>query len=158
MSRLLPQNTFMYLRNLVNTTLPIVGIDTHLYIPTNLTTVESLDIYQTPDDLEFVHYECQTYIDWNANVYRLRKRGLFVEKAVPILCYLPTQATNVLTQEVENIEIFKNSDIVINPEYNTSDRYIGTEEFELADNYTQHFSDALIFRVFSIVPRRIKGN
>ncbi len=158
MSKLIPLNTYSYLRKLVNVALPIVGIDCDLYIPdaASFTTQEGIDIYATQADYTFTHYECQVFIDWSPNVYRLRKRGLFVENDLPILCYLPTKATNDSGDEID-IEIFKDSYISIDPEFNTSDRYVGTEEFILADNVTSHFSDAIIFRVFKLVPRR-KGN
>ena len=66
MSKLIPQRTMDALRNMVDVSLSVIGIDCTLYIPTvtSYNAAEKLDIYAVPSDYEYEEYTTQVYIEW----------------------------------------------------------------------------------------------
>ena len=154
MSRMIPQRTVDALRAQVNTSLENFGITCSLYIPTNLDTTEVDDIYQAPVDYEFTHYTTTCYIDWNPNIFRLKALGLFVEGELPIMVYLPYEATDD-SDVLVDIDILRHSYIGIEPQY-IPDNQEGAEEFELVDIVLDKFHDSAIVKTWKAVPRRFE--
>jgi hypothetical protein len=86
MSNILPQETIDVLRSFNDMIIEQVGIPCTLYVPNNLTALESQDLYTKPDDITFDKYEEQTvWVEWFAkDIVKLRKEGLFTEDELPI--------------------------------------------------------------------------
>ena len=162
MSRMIPQEVVNVMRNYVDVTLNNFGISCHLFVPTlaSYTEFEEKDAYATPEDLEYIHYQCVVFIEWGASVYRLKKLGLYTEGMLPIVARFGNRATAVSGSEageVVDVDICKNSYFTIEPEY-IPNNYVGAESFELVDEAIRGMHDAVIVKAFSIVPRRILGS
>jgi len=160
MSKLIPRATIDALRQNVNISLDVAGIDCTVYIPTNLSfgVAEKLDVWDTPDDLTYLSYSGMVFIDWSPKVRRLKQLGLFVEGSTPILAKFPHKLTPLTGSgagiEIE-VDIIKKSYFRISPEFVPSD-YAGTEDFEIVDIALPNFHDAIILKEYLIAPRRVE--
>jgi len=149
MSKMIPQETVDVMRNFVNVSVDIYGIDCELHIPNNLDTVETYDVYQKPSD--FVYDTTITtlvWIEWAPNKHRLRKLGLFVEDEIPMLAWFK------YVEGLQDVDIKIGSWFKIDPQY-VPDQY-DTEEFEIVDIIVPGMHDAVITKMFKIAPRRVK--
>jgi hypothetical protein len=59
MSGLIPQRLIDTVKTFNDLTVGLVGIDCTLYIPTNLTSIESKDMYATVEDVTYIEYQNQ---------------------------------------------------------------------------------------------------
>lgn len=160
MSRMIPRESIDQLRNYVDISLSAYGIDCILYIPTNVSynKAEKLDVFATPDSYEYLSYSTKVFINWSPNIWKLKKLGLFTEGQVPILAYLGNKAIaqeGSETGEEVNIDVGLHSYIKITPEY-IPDNHKGVEEFEVVNIGTPNMQDATIYKIYSLVPRRVK--
>ncbi len=161
MSKMVPRETIDALRHQVNVSLDNYGIDCHLFIPTTTSynTAENLDVFATPSDLTFIEYETTVFVEWGVSVYRLKKLGLYVEDMIPIIAHFGTTAKPVDGSDagsVVNVDICKGSYFTITPEY-IPNNYVGSDAFEIINEAIRGMHDAVITRVYSIVPRRVQG-
>ena len=156
MSHMLPRETVDCLRTQVNVSLDLYGIDCDLYVPNNLATTETYDIYQEPGDYTYDHYTTKVFIQWNPNIYRLKAKGLYVDGELPIIVRLPYTATDDDGETVA-VDILRHSYISIEPEYVPSN-YEGLEEFELVDIIVDKFHDKVVVKSFKAVPRRYEDS
>ena len=87
MSKLLPESVIDVYRSFNDIIIDLIGVSCDLYIPNNLTSLESNDAYTSPKDITYNKYINQVvWVTWfEKNVYRLKKLGMFVEGEVPIL-------------------------------------------------------------------------
>lgn len=152
MSKMIPQRSIDVFREFVDISLDIYGISCDLYIPNNLDTTETYDIYQKPADYEYDHYTSKVFIEWSPNIYRLKAMGLFVEGELPIICYFGNKATNDSEDEVD-VDILRHSYFSIEPQY-IPDLYTGFDEFELIDVMIKGMHDAVLVKSWKAVPRR----
>jgi len=146
MSGQLPKGTIDVLRSFNDLALAQFGITCTLYIPTNLTSVESMDMYQVPEDhLTYTTYRKQPlWIEFHVtNIHRLRKLGIYVEGENPIIARFKNDPQIVL-----------NSYIVIDTRY-IPDNY-DTDEFEVTDIITTNMYDSEIYTYCKMNPRRKK--
>lgn len=160
MSRQIPRASIDVLRDYVDISLTSYGIDCTLYIPTNTSysEAEKLDVFATPGDYSFLTYSAKVFIQWNPNIWRLKKLGLFTEGQIPILAYFPNKVTALEGSEAGTeieVDIVKTSYIRILPEYIPDDQK-GVEEFEVVNVGTPNMQDAVIVKIYSLVPRRVK--
>jgi len=160
MSLMIPRESIDQLRNYTDISLSAYGIDCTLYIPTNTSysDAEKLDVFVTPEDYSFLSYTAKVFISWIPNIWLLKKLGLYVEGQKPILAYLPNRATALGgSEEGEEVEIniVQHSYIKMLPEYIPDDQS-GVEEYEIINIGTPHIHDAVINRVYSLAPRRVK--
>jgi len=160
MSRMLPRESIDVLRDYVDISLTSYGIDCTLYIPTDVSysEAEKLDVFATPSDYSFLSYSAKVFIQWTPNIWRLKKLGLFVEGQVPILAYFPNKVTALEGSEAGTeveVDIVKTSYIRIPLEYIPDDQK-GVEEFEVINVGTPNMQDAVITKLYSLVPRRVK--
>jgi hypothetical protein len=152
MSKMIPRKTVDALRKQVNVSLDNYGITCDLYIPNNLATTETYDIYQKPADYTFDHYTTTVFINWNPNIYRLKAKGLYVDGELPIMVYFPYEATDD-DGELVAVDILRHSYFSIEPEFIPSN-YEGLEEFELVDIVVDKHHDKVVVKSFKAVPRR----
>jgi len=160
MSLIIPRRTIDALRNNVDVALDIVGMDCTLYVPTtaSLNAHEGNGIFEQPSDLTFLSYSAKCFIVWNPSKHRLRKIGVYTEDDVPMVIWLPNQATALEGSETGtevDVDIVQRSYIRINPEFipnNTTD----VTEFELVDMKIGGMSDASLVKAYKGVPRRIE--
>jgi hypothetical protein len=160
MSRMIPRESIDVLREYVDISLTSYGIDCTLYIPTNTSyaVAEKLDVFATPSDYSFLSYSAKVFIQWTPNIWRLKKLGLFTEGQVPILAYFPNKVIALEGSEAGSeveVDIVKTSYIKILPEYIPEDQK-GVEEFEVVNVGTPNMQDAVITKLYSLVPRRVK--
>lgn len=145
MSNQLPAATIDVLRTINDIIIGQVGISCTLYIPTNLTAVEPLDMYVTPSDLTFTEYLNQTvHIEFFvSDRYRLRKLGIFTENELPILARFKNVPEITLSSYIKvPIRYLPNS--------------IDVDELEVVDILMSSVYDAEIYRWFKMSPRRVK--
>lgn len=160
MSKMIPRRTIDALRWQVDVTLDNYGIDCELYIPTVLSynEAEDKDVFATPSDLEYTHYQTKVFIEWGVSVYKLKKLGLYIEDMIPLIAHFGNRATLMSDSgagDVIPVDICKHSYFTINPEF-IPNNYVGTESFEIVNEAIRGMHDAVITRVFSIVPRRVQ--
>lgn len=153
MSKMIPRRTIDVLRNFVDVSLDNYGFDVDLYIPTNIETLQPLDVYAEPTDLKYTHYTAKLFIEWHPSIYRLKNFGIYVEGELPIITYLPNQCTNDSDEEVD-VDILKGSYIKIPLEYIPND-FTKYTEFELVDLIVKHMHDAVLVKAYKAVPRRV---
>ena len=158
MSQMIPRRTIDTMRKQVNVSLDLFGIDCDLYVPNNLSTTETYDIYQAPADYTFDHYSTKVFINWNPNIYRLKAKGLYVDGELPIMVCFPYEVTDDDGDTVD-VEIHRHSYFSIEPEFVPDDFQgssgnTGFEEFELIDVVADKFHDAVIVKRWKAVPRR----
>ena len=145
MSKLLPQQVIDVVKTFNDLAIGLVGIDCTLYIPTNLTAIESKDMYETTVDITYkTWYNQQVWIEWSGkNVQRLRKLGVFVEGETPILV------------RFKNIpEVTLRSYIKLPVQY-IPETY-NTDEFEITDVVISNTYDNEIYRWYKLAPKRDK--
>lgn len=157
---MIPRASIDVLRDFVDVSLSAYGIDCTLYIPTDTSygEAEKLDVFATPGDYDFLSYSTKVFIEWTPNIWRLKKLGLFTEGQVPILAYFPNKVTALEGSEVGTeveVDIVKCSYIRILPEYIPDDQK-GVEEFEIVNVGSPNMHDAIITKMYSLVPRRVK--
>lgn len=160
MSRMVPRESIDQLRNYVDISLTSYGIDCTLYIPTDTSygEVEKLDVFAKPGDYSYLSYSAKVFINWMPNIWRLKKLGLFVEGQVPILAYFGNKATALEGSEAGeevDVDVVLHSYIRIEPEFIPSNQK-DVEEFEIVNMGTPNMQDAVLYKVFSLVPRRVK--
>ena len=153
MSKMIPQRTVNAMRQAVDVSLSMYGIDCDLYLPQNLEEAEPLDIYNHPDNFACKHYTTTVRIEWSPNIYKLKYYGLYVEGELPILVYLPRTAINVETGLTETVHILKKSYLQVAPQY-IHQNYIGNEQFELVDEIIKFIHDATLVQCWKAAPRR----
>lgn len=184
MSILIPRETIDALRNNVNVAMDIIGIDCTLYIPATASFYEAqkLDVFSTPQDLDYFAFSSKVFITWTPSTYMLKKLGLFVEGQLPIVARFGTKgtflgstkisphstlpgfpfpgtvdtelATYTLGEEAD-VEVSLQSYFRIVPEFvpgNTT----GTEDFEVVNVASAGMHDASLVRTYSAVPRRVR--
>lgn len=157
---MLPRESIDQLRNYVDISLSGYGVDCTLYIPTNTSysDAEKLDVFATPSDYSFLSYTAKVFINWTPNIWKLKKLGLFTEGQVPILAYLPNKVIALEGSEAGDevsVDITPHSYVRILPEYIPDDQK-GVEEFEIVNIGTPNIQDAIIYKIYSLVPRRVK--
>jgi len=143
---LLPLETINVFRDTVDKIIDIYGFEVELYIPEPATVEqrESLDVYmEKPDDKE--HYKApivtKVFIEWQPDIKRLRRLGIFTEDNLPIVCWL------------KNIpEITRNAYIRVPIQYQKNEW--GSDEFELVDCLVKNTYNAVVVTAWSIAPRR----
>jgi len=159
-TRMLPRASIDVLRDYVDIALSAIGIDCTLYIPTNTSysEAEKLDVFATPSDYAHLSYSAKVFINWSPNVRLLKKLGLFTEDQLPILARLGNKAVALEGPNQGSIVVINTvlrSYIRMEPEF-IPENYEGVEEFTVVDVATQGFQDAIIRRIYSLVPRRIQ--
>jgi len=145
MSKQLPKALINTFRTFNDVALDQFGISCDLYIPSNLTATESLDMYRVPEDnLHYTAYLNQNvWIEWYVHKYhRLRKLGLFGEDENPVLAR------------------FKRLPEVIEKSYiKVESRYIpdsfDVDEFEVTDILMSNFYDSEVYRYVKLNARRV---
>jgi hypothetical protein len=154
MSKMIPQSVINAHRQALNVVVDANGIDCTLYIPTNMDTVEQLDFYSTPDDVEYDQYAAQVFIEWSPNSKRLRQLNIFVNDEIPILARFSHKAT-ALDGTVRNVDVIVGSYISIEMQAvpNNEEQ---TSEYDVVDILTGPSHDALVSKVYKIAPRRVK--
>jgi len=145
MSNQIPMGTVDVLRQFNDIAIDQYGIDVNLYIPNNMTAVESNDAYLCPNDITYTEYLCQrVWIEWFAkDMVKLRKLGLFTEGEAPILAWFKNCP-----------EVVLGSYFVINERY-IPDRY-DTDRFEVVDVILKNTYSGEIYKTFKMAPRRQK--
>jgi len=145
MSNQIPMGTVDVLRQFNDIAIDQYGIDVNLYIPNNMTAVESNDAYLCPNDITYTEYLCQkVWIEWFAkDMVKLRKLGLFTEGEAPILAW------------------FKNCpEVVLGSYFVINERYIpyryDTDRFEVVDVILKNAYSGEIYKTFKMAPRRQK--
>lgn len=152
MSKMVPRRTIDALRKQVDVSLDMWGIECELYVPTNVEDVESLDVYVTPDDMEYNKYDTTVFIQWKPSTYRLKNLGVFVENELAILVRLPSQCTDK-DGDLVDVDILKGSYIRVPLEYVPANLQ-KSSEFELVDQLITKMHDAAIVKGWKAVPRR----
>ena len=148
MSGLIPEETIRVLRLFNDLSVDLYGITCTLYVPTNTTTVESMDAY-TQDHYTFqVYPQVPVWIEWAAkDLKRLRKMGIFME-------YEGEMA--IIAWFKNTPEIILNSYIKLETKY-IPDTYTDIDEFEIVEVIMKSTYDNEIYRCFRIAPRRVKS-
>jgi len=160
MSRMIPRESIDVLRDFIDVTLLSYGIECVLYIPTNASynEAEKLDVFATPDNYEYESYSAKVFIDWSPNIWRLKKLGLYTEDQTPIIANFGNKVTVLegsnAGDKVE-VDIPLHSYIRINPEF-IPDNQEDIEEFEIVNIGTPNMQDAVIYKVYSLAPRKVK--
>ena len=145
MSKIIPRGVVNVMRTFNDLRIELYGIDCTIYVPTNLTALESNDIYTSPADIEYKgHYNQKVWIEWYAkDLYKLRKLGIFSEHEAPITAWFK------LMPEVTIGSYFKVESRFIPEKYDT-------DEFEVVDVVLKNTYDNEIYRRYKIAPRRAK--
>ncbi len=161
MSKLIPRRTIDVVRNYVDVALDIIGITCTLYLPTNVTysEAEKLDVYSVPEDLEYVSYTANVFLEWKPSTNKLKQLGLFTDDGqLPILVRFGNVATALEGSEAGekvNIDVSLRSWFRIEPEF-VPQNYEGTEDFEVVDVAVKNMHDAALTRIYAAAPRRVK--
>jgi len=159
-TRLLPAETVAVLRHYVDVALDAVGMDCTLYIPTNTSyeVAQRKDIYAVPGDYEYLSYSAKVFVNWNPSTYKLKQLGLFVEDSLPILCWFGNKATALSGSEAGSevsIDVCKKGYFELEPEF-IPGNYKDIVQFEIVNVALKGFQDAVIRKIYSAVPRRVK--
>lgn len=159
MSKLIPRRTIDAVRNMVDVALDIIGIECTIYIPTNISygEAEKLDIWAEDANYEYTSYSGMVFIEWKASTTKLKQLGLFVEGGLPILARFGNKLTALEGSSVgveAEVDIPIQSYFKIDPEYIPED-YSGEEHFKIV-NISTKLHDAVLTKVYSIAPRRVK--
>ena len=152
MSKIIPQELVTALRNNHDVTMDVMGVDVQLFIPTNLNSLEDLDIYNEPTDTDFDEYAVQAFIEWSPGTQRLRKLSLFTEKDIPIICWLPNRikVDDVWTHLPTTIKSYIRVPTQFIPDT------IDVDEFEVIDSLARNFHDSIVNRPWKLAPRRYR--
>lgn len=146
MSGIIPQRLINVVRTFNDFSVDTYGITCTLFIPTNITPLESKDVYMSPiDDITYTtYYDVKIWIEWFVpNLHRLRKLGVFSENESPIV------ARFMNTPEVTLHSYVKIESLYIPEQFDT-------DEFEIVDVMMKNMYDNEIFRYFKLAPRRAK--
>jgi len=143
MSPLIPQRTIEVVKTFNDLTVGLVGIDCTLYIPTNLTSIESKDMYATVEDVTYIEYQNQkVWIEWaGKNIERLRKLGVFTENDLSILGRFKNEP-----------EVIMGSYIKVPLQYIPGNYDV--DEFEVVNVIINNTYNNEIFRWFKMAPKR----
>lgn len=160
---MIPRETINTLRDFVDVVLDAIGMDCTLYLPTDVTynAAERLDVFAKPSDYSYHSYSAKVHVHWNPSLYKLKKLGLFVEDQLPILVWFGNKATVIddggahAAGEVVDIDNCLRGYFGITPEFIPAN-YVGVEEFEIVNIASKGMQDAVIRKIYSAVPRRIK--
>jgi len=146
MSKILPEAVLSVFRSFNDLTIDLVGVSCTVYIPTNLTALETEDMYVAPTDITYrEHINQQLWIEWAPkDLYRLRKIGVFKEDELPIIGWFKLVP-----------EVTIGSYIKVESKYIPST--FDTDEFQVADVIMKNFYDSEIYRCFKLSPRRAKA-
>jgi hypothetical protein len=150
---MIPRRSIDALRWQVDVSLDNYGIDCNLYIPTNLSTVEQVDVYSKPADYIYTHYEAKVFVNWNPNVHLLKAKGVFVENEIPILCWFPNFALDD-TDITVPIDILKDSYMTLDLEYIPAN-FHKYDSFVMTEPLIKNMHDAAIVQSWKAVPRRV---
>lgn len=143
MSNILPLAIVNSFRVANNVVVNAYGIDATLYLANNLTSVESLDSYQTVQDYTYTVTPVKCWIEWSPNLYRLRKLGLFNEKDLPGLVHFQN-----------TIEITRYSYIEVPITFLPADQK-DFQQYEVVDQAIPNLADIDIRRIYKLAPRRV---
>ena len=132
-----------------------------IYIPQNIDTtedsnlepIENLDVYVKPSDFQYLHYTAKVWIEWNPNIYRLKKFGIYSEDETPILARFGRKAVNDDGREVD-VDICRNSYIKVALQY-IPGNYVDVDSFEIVNLGMGNMHDASIIQVYRLAPRRV---
>ena len=143
---MLPKGTIDVLQTFSDIGVHLYGVTCQLFVPSNLTALESNDAYTVTTDMEFDQYNEQTvWIEWySKHIPRLRKLGLFTEEQFPILARFKNFP-----------EVKLNSYIKLESQF-IPEKY-DTDEFEVVDVLLDGMYNMEIYRWFRIAPRRAKS-
>lgn len=148
MSRMIPQQIVDALRQQVDISVDLYGIDCTLYIPTNLNTTELLDVYATPADVTYEEYSTQVWIEWSQNKHKLRRLGLYFEDDVPVVAWFKNKIDG------NSVDILVGSYFRVSTQF-TPDN-VDSDAFDLVEVVLPNMHDAEITKFFKIAPRRVK--
>lgn len=145
MSTLLPKATITALKQFNDLAVSLYGINCTLYVPTNLTTLESTDMYISPDAITYTELPYQkVWFEWSAkDINKLRKSNAFAENDPPITARFMSDAGAIV-----------NSYIVLPIEY--SNNQYNTLEFECVNIILEGTYNAEVYERFKMAPRRKK--
>ena len=145
MSNLIPQTTINTIRTFNDLAVKLLGISCTLFVPTNLTVLETNDMYIAPADIVYKSYPQQPiWIEWAIkDLYRLRKLGIFSEQEAPIIAWFKNEP-----------EVILGSYVKIETRY-IPDSY-DTDEFEVVNVIMKNQYNSEIYRCFKMAPRRAK--
>ena len=144
MSRIIPQATVDALRNNVNISVEIYGIDCQLMVPANLTSLEPTDAYVIPTDIQYKASATKVFIEWSPDTKRLRKLGVFTEDAIPLIVWFKNLPSLPM-----------GSYIKVALEY-IPGNFMDTDEFEVTDTLIKGMHDMVVLQGYKAVPRRVK--
>ena len=144
MSQMIPQATVDVLRQYADISVQLYGIDCELYTTNNIASIDLNSPYTKPSDYTFNVIKTRVYIEWAADMHRLRKLGLFTEENLPIIAWLKW----IPDSPVNGSYIRVPMQFVPKPKYNT-------DEFELIENLVKAAHDAVVVSAFRIAPRRV---
>ncbi len=97
-------------------------------------------------------------MEWSPNINQLRKLGLYTEGKIPILVRFGNTAvalTGSQAGQSVDVDILIHSYFRVLPEFIPSN-YLGIEEFEIVNPATGGIHDAILVKMYSAVPRRVK--
>lgn len=143
MSDILPAEVIQAFKTSHNLAVGITGIDVTIFVPTNSTALESLDAFRTQEDRTYIEIPTRAFILWNPSQAELRKYNIFTEDNIPILCHLVTDL---------NFKIEVDSYLVVPIEYVPNS--LTTNQFDIINNAVPNLHDKLIFKTFTLAPRR----
>jgi hypothetical protein len=161
MSKWIPRRAIDSHRNSVDVVMNMLGIDCSLFIPTLASSAiaEKLDIYELPEDKVFVEYTAKVFVEWNPNIHRLKKLGVFAEDSLPIIGKFGRKAAPVLGSNAgTNVEV----DIIQGSWFRISLEYVPENvseftDFEVVNIIAPEVHDAMIWKEFLIAPMRIQN-
>jgi len=152
---MIPYTVVNVLREFVDISIDLYGIECSLFIPNNLDEVDDLGVYAEPTDITYDEYTSMIWVEWSPNMHRLRKLGIFAEDESPMIARLGSTATSVSSgQEVEDVEVVPRSYVQIPMQYVPDD--MDTDEFELVNVQIEATHDAIAVKMWKLVPRRVK--
>ena len=147
-SNYLPDRLIQVLRKNNDVVLDTFGIEVTLYIPTNLDSLKSLDVYTTQSDITYqVYNDIKAFINWKPNMYRLRNLGVFAENDLPITAYFP---------QTKGFDVIRRSYIQVPIQYVPNATY-QTAEFEVVDVLTGPVLGQQVRQEYLLTPRRVSA-
>lgn len=159
---MIPRETINGLRAYVDVVLNAIGMDCTLYLPTDATydAAAKLDVFAKPNDYLYHSYSAKVHVQWNPSLYKLKKLGLFIEDQLSILVWFGNKATVISAAghtvgDIVDIDTCLKGYFEITPEFIPAN-YVGVEQFEIVNVASKGMQDAVIRKVYSAVPRRIK--
>lgn len=112
----------------------------------------------TPQDLQYIAYKTNVFIEWGASNYRLKKLGIYSEESTPFICWFGNKAKVIGTSQdgVEvDIDIPIHSYFEVNPEVIPGNIKV-TNQFEIVNPIVKGLHDAVIRKGYAAVPRRVE--